>query len=122
MLTDATLALIPVPVISSMQLNLRTKVCLLLAFGMGLATVACGAVKTYHLYYYFEDPDRLYYNSYFVWGALELYVGIIAACLVSLKPLIASFLDKAKSTLVTSAAIAKSLHHGTPRPISPHQH
>ncbi|CAC9887680.1 unnamed protein product [Aureobasidium pullulans] len=121
MLTDATLALIPVPVISSMQLNLRTKVCLLLAFGMGLATVACGAVKTYHLYYYFEDPDRLYYNSYFVWGALELYVGIIAACLVSLKPLIASFLDKAKSTIVTSAAIAKSLHHGTPRPISPHQ-
>jgi len=122
MLTDATLALIPIPVISGMQLNLRTKVCLLLAFGMGLATVACGAVKTYHLYYYFEDPDRLYYNSYFVWGALELYVGIIAACLVSLKPLIASFLDKAKSTLVTSAAIAKSLHHGTPRPTSTHVH
>ncbi|KAK6003551.1 hypothetical protein QM012_009322 [Aureobasidium pullulans] len=122
MLTDAFLALVPVPIISGMQLNIRTKICLLLAFGMGLAAVTCGAVKTYHLWFYFEDRDRLYYNSYFVWGALEVYVGTIAACLVSLRPLIASFLDKAKSTLMTSAAIAKSLHHGSPRPHSPHHH
>jgi hypothetical protein len=119
MLTDAFLALIPVPIISGMQLNIRTKICLLLAFGMGLAAVICGAIKSYHLWYYFEDRDRLYYNSYFVWGALEVYVGTIAACLVSLRPLIASFLDKAKSTFATSAAIAKSLHHGSPIPHSP---
>ncbi|KAH0016968.1 hypothetical protein KCU78_g7675, partial [Aureobasidium melanogenum] len=119
MLTDAFLALIPVPIISGMQLNIRTKICLLLAFGMGLAAVICGAIKTYHLWHYFEDRDRLYYNSYFVWGALEVYVGTIAACLVSLRPLIASFLDKAKSTFATSAAIAKSLHHGSPLPHSP---
>ncbi|KAG9617244.1 hypothetical protein KCV04_g15374, partial [Aureobasidium melanogenum] len=119
MLTDAFLALIPVPIISGMQLNIRTKICLLLAFGMGLAAVICGAIKTYHLWHYFEDRDRLYYNSYFVWGALEVYVGTIAACLVSLRPLIASFLDKAKSTFATSAAIAKSLHHGSPMPHSP---
>ncbi|KAG9823709.1 hypothetical protein KCU68_g16188, partial [Aureobasidium melanogenum] len=122
MLTDAFLALIPVPIISGMQLNIRTKICLLLAFGMGLAAVICGAIKTYHLWHYFEDRDRLYYNSYFVWGALEVYVGTIAACLVSLRPLIASFLDKAKSTFVTSAAIAKSLHHGSPMPHSPKHH
>ena len=123
MLTDAFLALVPVPIISGMQLNIRTKICLLLAFGMGLAAVTCGAVKTYHLWHYFQDPDRLYYNSYFVWAALEVYVGTIAACLVSLRPLIASFLDKAKSTLMTSAAIAKSLHHhGSPTPHSPHNH
>ncbi|KAI5240659.1 hypothetical protein E4T43_05946 [Aureobasidium subglaciale] len=119
MLTDAFLALLPVPIISGMQLNIRTKICLLLAFGMGLAAVACGAVKSYHLWYYFGDRDRLYHNTYFVWGALELYVGIIAACLVSLKPLIASFLEKAKSTLVSSAALAKHLHHGTSGPNSP---
>ncbi|KAI4720926.1 hypothetical protein E4T48_02876 [Aureobasidium sp. EXF-10727] len=122
MSADAFLALIPVPIISGMQLNIRTKICLLLAFASGIAAVACGGIKTYHLWYYFEDRDRLYYNSYFVWGALELYVGIIAACLISLKPLIASFLDKAKSTLVTSAAIAKSLHHGPPGLHSPRQH
>jgi hypothetical protein len=123
MLTDAFLAFIPVPIISRMQLNIRTKICLYLAFGMGLATVTCGAIKSYHLWSYFEDRDRLYNNSYFVWGALELYVGTIAACLVSLKPLISSFLEKAKSTLVTSAALAKSLHHhGSPMPHSPHIH
>lgn len=121
MLTDAFLAFIPVPIISRMQLNIRTKICLYLAFGMGLATVTCGAIKSYYLWHYFNDRDRLFYNSYFVWGALELYVGIIAACLVSLKPLISSFLEKAKSTLVTSAALAKSLHHhGSPTPHSPH--
>jgi len=121
MLTDAFLAFIPVPIISRMQLNIRTKICLYLAFGMGLATVTCGAIKSYYLWHYFNDQDRLYYNNYFVWGALELYVGTIAACLVSLKPLISSFLEKAKSTLVTSAALAKSLHHhGSPRPHSPH--
>lgn len=121
MLADAFLAFIPVPIISRMQLNIRTKICLYLAFGMGLATVTCGAIKSYHLWHYFNDRDRLFYNSYFVWGALELYVGIIAACLVSLKPLILSFLEKAKSTLVTSAALAKSLHHhGSPTPHSPH--
>jgi hypothetical protein len=121
MLADAFLAFIPVPIISGMQLNIRTKVCLYLAFGFGLATVACGTIKSYYLWHYFDDRDRLYNNSYFVWAALELYVGIIAACLVSLKPLIASFLEKAKSTLVTSAAIAKSLHHhhGSPRILSP---
>ncbi|KAG9518945.1 hypothetical protein KCV07_g5193, partial [Aureobasidium melanogenum] len=122
MLTDAFLALIPVPIISGLQLNIRTKICLLLAFGMGLAAVICGAIKSYHLWHYFEDRDRLYYNSYFVWGALEVYVGTIAACLVSLRPLIASFLDKAKSTFATSAAIAKSLHHGSPIPHSPKHH
>jgi hypothetical protein len=121
MLTDGFLAFIPVPIISGMQLNVRTKICLYLAFGFGLATVTCGAIKSYHLWFYFEDRDRLYNNSYFVWGALELYVGIIAACLVSLKPLIASFLEKAKTTLVTSAALAKSLHHhGSPTPHSPY--
>ncbi|KAI5199223.1 hypothetical protein E4T39_06313 [Aureobasidium subglaciale] len=120
MLTNVFLALIPVPIISGMQLNIRTKICLLLAFSMGLAAVACGAVKSYHLWYYFGDRDRLYHNTYFVWGALELYVGIIAACMVSLKPLIASFLEKAKSTLVSSAALAKHLHHGTSGPHSPH--
>lgn len=121
MLTDAFLAFIPVPIISGMQLNIRTKICLYLAFGFGLATVSCGAIKSYYLWHYFTERDRLYNNSYFVWGALELYVGIIAACLVSLKPLISSFLEKAKTTLVTSAAIAKSLHHhGSPRPHSPH--
>jgi hypothetical protein len=109
--TDAFLALIPIPIISRLPLNMRTKVCLIVAFGMGLATVACGAVKSYHLWLCFSNSDRLYENSYFVWGALELYVGIIAASLVSLKPLITSFLDKAKSTL-SSVAIAKSLHHG----------
>lgn len=92
-----------------------------MAFGMGLATVACGAVKTYHLYYYFGNRDRLYRNRFFVWGALELYVGIIAASLVSLKPLIASFVDKAKSTLVTSVAIVKLVHHGSPRVQTPPQ-
>ncbi|KAH0370174.1 hypothetical protein KCU65_g2807, partial [Aureobasidium melanogenum] len=122
MLTDAFLALIPIPIISGMQLNIRTKICLFLAFGMGLAAVICGAIKTYHLWTYFEDRDRLYHNSYFVWGALEVYVGTVAACLTSLRPLIASFLDKAKSTFVTSAAIAKSLHHGSPRPHSPKHH
>jgi hypothetical protein len=122
MLSDAFLAFIPVPTISGMQLNIRTKICLYLAFGFGLATVACGTIKSYHLWHYFDDRDRLYNNSYFVWAALELYVGIIAACLVSLKPLIASFLEKAKTTLVTSAAIAKSLHHhhGSPVPHSPY--
>ncbi|CAD0085474.1 unnamed protein product [Aureobasidium vineae] len=120
--SNAFLALIPISIISGMQLNIRTKICLLLAFGAGCAATICGAVKSYHLWHYLEDRDRLYNNSYFVWGALELYVGIIATCLISLKPLIASFLDKAKSTLLTSAAIAKSLHPGSPGLHSPREH
>lgn len=119
MITDAILALIPIPIISRLQLNLRTKVCLLVAFGMGLTTVACGAVKTYYQYSFFANRDRLYQDSYFVWAALELYVGIIAASLVSLKPLIATFLDKAKSTLASAALIKSSHKAHSPRLNSP---
>ena len=35
-IADAVLALIPVPIISKMQLNLRSKLCLMVALGMGL--------------------------------------------------------------------------------------
>lgn len=37
MITDALLALIPIPIISGLQLNWSAKACLIVAFGMGMA-------------------------------------------------------------------------------------
>jgi len=100
--TDILLALMPIPVILSLSLNKRTKIALCTVMASGVIAVAAGAVKIQSQYGYLTDTDRLYKDRYAVWAAIELYFGIIAASLPTLKPLMAAFLSSARQTLHTT--------------------
>jgi hypothetical protein len=45
----------------------------------------------------FENPDSTRDDSYFVWNSIELYIGILAASLPSLRPLFRSFLETTRN-------------------------
>lgn len=100
--TDILLALMPIPVILGLSLNKRTKIALCIVMGLGVIAVGAGAVKIHAQYGYLTDTDRLYKDRYAVWAAIELYFGIIAASLPTLKPLVAAFLSSARQTLHTT--------------------
>jgi len=100
--TDIILALLPIPVIVSLSLNRRTKIALCIVMGLGVIAVGAGAVKIHAQYGYLTDTDRLYMDRYAVWAAIELYFGIIAASLPTLKPLMAAFLSYSRQTLHTA--------------------
>lgn len=48
-------------------------------------------------------------DNYFVWASLELYVGIIASSLPTLKPILSSFLETAKTAFYTNRKYGRSL-------------
>ncbi|KAF4556033.1 Hypothetical protein D9617_2g060000 [Elsinoe fawcettii] len=96
-LTDVLLAVLPIPVILAMQLNKRTKFALSFVMLLGFIAVGAGAVKLKAQLVYFSDPDRMFRNRFPIWAAIELYFGILAASLPTLKPLVAKVLLATKS-------------------------
>ncbi|PNS13912.1 hypothetical protein CAC42_1403 [Sphaceloma murrayae] len=103
-LTDVLLAVLPIPVILAMQLNKRTKFALSFVMLLGFIAVGAGAVKLKWQLVYFTDEDRTFRNRFPIWAAIELYFGILAASLPTLKPLLAKALSATKSSVESSAA------------------
>ncbi|TKX23399.1 hypothetical protein C1H76_4467 [Elsinoe australis] len=101
--TDVLLALLPIPVILSMQLNKRTKAALSFVMLLGFIAVGAGSVKLKWQLVYFSDPDRMFRNRFPIWAAIELYFAILAASLPTLKPLLAKALSATKSSLEESS-------------------
>ncbi|KAJ8117330.1 hypothetical protein OPT61_g1456 [Boeremia exigua] len=95
-LTDFLLALLPVPLIWRLQLNMRTKVSLILVLSLGLFACVAGIMKTRLNKTILSDPNRFIYDGYSMWNFIELDVGIIAGSLPAVKPLFNRFLDVAR--------------------------
>ncbi|KAF2004388.1 hypothetical protein P154DRAFT_616939 [Amniculicola lignicola CBS 123094] len=96
--TDIALALVPVPLIWTLQVNKRTKASLI--FILSLGYIACGAaiIKTPMIAHFFDDFDSTGPRSwYYGWQIIEMNVGIIAATLPSIKPAFRWLLETAKS-------------------------
>ncbi|KAF2738970.1 hypothetical protein EJ04DRAFT_573411 [Polyplosphaeria fusca] len=97
-ITDVVLAIIPVPLIWTLQVNNRTKATLILILSLGFFACAAGIVKTPLLFHFFDDLDMTGERSwYYAWQIIEMNVGIIAASLPSLKPAFRWLLETAKS-------------------------
>ena len=62
-----------------------------------------------------ENPDSTRNDSYFVWNSIELYVGILAASLPSLRPLFRSILENTRSLVTRRAGMGSSGQIGTAR-------
>ncbi|KAH4924788.1 hypothetical protein HBI70_096550 [Parastagonospora nodorum] len=93
--TDLIFALLPIPMVWRLQLNLRTRIGLAIVLSLGLFASAVAIYKTPMQYNFFKQPDFSGNGAgYYVWQQVEMHVGIQAACLPTLKPLFASFFGR----------------------------
>lgn len=100
--TDVLFATIPIPLIWQLQLNIRTKVSLILVLSLGWFACAAAIIKAVLQWNVLDDLDWTVHDSFNVWNYLEFTIGIIAASLPSLKPLFNWFLETARA--LTSAS------------------
>ncbi|ORY11144.1 hypothetical protein BCR34DRAFT_514285 [Clohesyomyces aquaticus] len=103
-ITDVLFAVLPVPMIWTLQVNMRTKISLIFILSLGFFACGAGIVKAPLLFHFFDDIDVTGNRSwYYAWQIIEMNVGIIAATLPSLKPAFRWFLENAKA-LATGAS------------------
>ncbi|OAG02010.1 uncharacterized protein CC84DRAFT_1046309, partial [Paraphaeosphaeria sporulosa] len=86
-ITDVLFATLPIPLIWKLQINMRTKISLVVVLSLGWFACAAAIVKAAQQYTVLDDPDWTVHDSFNVWNYIELTVGIIAASLPALKPL-----------------------------------
>ncbi|TKA75538.1 hypothetical protein B0A55_03539 [Friedmanniomyces simplex] len=97
--TDVLFALLPIPIIVKLQINLRTKVTLAIILGLGFVACAAGIVKATLQVKFISNKDGYWHDSFNVFNMLELCLGIIAGSLPGLKPLFSKLLEDTRSAL-----------------------
>jgi fucose permease len=98
--TDLAILVLPIPVLTGMRLPQRQKVILVFTFSLGIFVTIIDVVRIYYLQKAASDQMTAYerlgtpvdfaYNAAtaFLWSAVEVNVGIICACIPTMKPLI----------------------------------
>jgi hypothetical protein len=81
-----------------LQVNLRTRIGLAVILSLGLFASAVAIYKTPMQYNFFKEADFSGHGSwYYIWQQVEMHIGILAACLPTLKPLFASFFGQIRT-------------------------
>ncbi|KAL5461630.1 hypothetical protein PMIN06_002126 [Paraphaeosphaeria minitans] len=101
-ITDVLFATLPIPLIWKLQINMRTKLSLIVVLSLGWFACAAAIVKAALQYTLFNESDWTVHDSFNVWNYIELTVGIIAASLPTLKPLFHRALHTASALSCTS--------------------
>ncbi|KAI0179203.1 MFS general substrate transporter [Hypoxylon sp. FL1284] len=103
--TDLAILALPLPVLTSMRLPRRQKVILIFTFTLGIFVAVVDVVRIYYLEQAItqislslsDDPEATFGDSSqfawnaslsLMWSAVEVNVGMICACIPTLKPLI----------------------------------
>ncbi|CAN9447753.1 unnamed protein product [Alternaria sp. RS040] len=97
--TDFLLALLPIPVIFSLQVRIRIKIMLALVLSLGIFASVAGIMKAHASKTILNDPERFVHDTFSMWNFIELDVGILAASLPTLRPLFNRFLEAARSVV-----------------------
>lgn len=85
---DFVFALLPIPMLWSVKINMRVKIALFCILGLGLFATAACIVKVVYLSSYGSHGDFLWDTvNITIWTSCELNVGIFAASIATLKPL-----------------------------------
>ncbi|KAG8353869.1 hypothetical protein FVEN_g8129 [Fusarium venenatum] len=90
--TDIAFATLPVPLIWSLKMPLKTRIYLIIILSLGYGSAVMGLVKAISQMRYNPAGDNTYLYNIQFWGLLQLNVGIIAACAPSLRPLVKNIL------------------------------
>jgi hypothetical protein len=96
--TDLLFALIPIPMVWRLQVTIQTRIGLGVILSLGLFASAVAIYKTPMQYNFFKITDWSGDGSwYYIWQQVEMHIGIIAACLPTMKPLFANFFGQMRS-------------------------
>lgn len=104
--TDLAILVLPIPVLTGMRLPQRQKTILVFTFALGIFVTIVDVVRIYYLQQASTDGQTLKANTRlgtgnnfawtastaFMWSAVEVNVGIICACIPTLKPLVKKFM------------------------------
>ena len=109
--TDLLILVLPIPVLTNMRLPTKQKIILIITFSFGAFVAAVDVVRISYLEEAYQirinevgqenatasrvttqDDFSWYASLSFMWSAIEVHVGIICACVPSLKPLVARIL------------------------------
>lgn len=107
--TDLAILALPIPVLTGMRLPKRQKYILVITFSLGVFVTIVDVVRIYYLQQAItaptigasSDPDAIFGDSHdfawnaslsLMWSAVEVNVGMICACIPTLKPLIIKIL------------------------------
>ncbi|KAJ0121775.1 integral membrane family protein [Diaporthe amygdali] len=93
LLTDLVFALLPIPILWSIQLNWKVKVAVSAVLALGIFASAAAVVKMTCLSSYGSHGDFLWDSTDItIWTTVEICTAIIAASIPSLKPLFKAIL------------------------------
>ena len=105
--TDLAILALPIPILTRLRLPKKQKIVLIITFSFGAFVAAVDVVRIAYLEQAFQVRFVGEYGSRrvsitddfswsaslsFMWSAIEVHVGIICACVPSLKPLVAKIL------------------------------
>jgi len=104
-ITDLAVLILPIPVLTAMQLPRKQKMILIATFALGIYVVATDVIRIYYLQQSSgasndqtspllgNEVDFSWHASIsFMWSAVEVNLGIVCACVPTLKPLISRIL------------------------------
>ncbi|KAK3684062.1 hypothetical protein B0T22DRAFT_269315 [Podospora appendiculata] len=93
--TDFTLVTMPMPLVGALQLPPRQKILLVFMFGIGSIPCAISfyRIKTLRAAAVSQDPNWDNVNAA-IFSFLELSVGVIAACLPTMRPLLVAYMPQ----------------------------
>ncbi|KAF6810681.1 integral membrane protein [Colletotrichum plurivorum] len=95
LVADFVIFSMPIPVINSLQLPRRQKRMLLFVFGLGFFTCIISALRIRTLRVAADTKDPYWDNvDAATWSFLEITIGILAACLPTLRPLFVTLLPR----------------------------
>lgn len=147
--TDLAILALPIPVLTGMRLPRRQKYILVITFSLGIFVTIVDVVRIYYLQQaitsapttsssdptaIFGDSPEFAWNASFalMWSAVEVNIGMICACIPTLKPLIIKLLPAAiidpdgtqnsnMSTYATNSDkdTVLATRNGTDPPVSP---
>ncbi|CAG9950809.1 unnamed protein product [Clonostachys rosea f. rosea IK726] len=85
-ITDVLIFLIPIPMVVTLRLSRRKKICLLVMFAIGSATVVTSVVRLILLMDNLSKPDLPWIGALiFLWVSVECNLLIMCSCLPTLK-------------------------------------
>ncbi|KAF2237074.1 hypothetical protein EV356DRAFT_512338 [Viridothelium virens] len=105
--TDFVLLALPVPAVWHLHISIqnRLQVCAILALGTFASTVSLARFAILLHWQKVVDPTWNYYYPY-LFCTIEVHIGIVSACLPTLRPLVQSALAQAKDSIGRSSGKA----------------
>lgn len=120
-ITDLAILVLPIPVLTGMRLPQRQKTILILTFALGVFVTIVDVIRIYYLQQAVDSQSishsRLGTGTDFawtastalMWSAVEVNVGIICACIPTLKPLVKRILPSMITDRTRSASGTEKL-------------